>query len=153
LLGLGLGVALAAGCKENKGEMAMTSSPSASLAYESPTPDYYGPGSLNPPNGSAQGTSSEYDVYTPDDGSSTTQYAAAGQPQAQTSAYSNYAAPAQSTAQRGGRHVVVKGDTLYSLARTYYNGDMSKWRDIYAANRSTLRDPNRLRVGQELIIP
>ncbi len=53
----------------------------------------------------------------------------------------------------GGRtHVVSKGDTLYSLARRYYN-DQRRWRDIYEANRSSLPDPNMIRVGQTLVIP
>ena len=49
-------------------------------------------------------------------------------------------------------HVVVKGDTLYGLARLYY-GDASRWKDIYDANRGVLPDPNQLRVGRELVIP
>ncbi len=53
----------------------------------------------------------------------------------------------------GGRsHTVAKGDTLYKLARTYYN-DQARWKDIYEANRSDLRDPNAIRVGQRLTIP
>jgi 5'-nucleotidase len=52
----------------------------------------------------------------------------------------------------GNRHVVAKGDTLYSLARAYYS-DQSKWRTIYDANRSSIPDPNKLKVGQELVIP
>ncbi len=49
-------------------------------------------------------------------------------------------------------HVVAKGETLNSIARMYYS-DQSKWRQIYEANRGTLTDPNRLRIGQELVIP
>ena len=49
-------------------------------------------------------------------------------------------------------HTVVKRETLYALARTYY-GDQRRWKDIYEANRATLRNPNRIRVGQKLIIP
>jgi len=49
-------------------------------------------------------------------------------------------------------HVVAKGDTLYSLARQYYN-DQSKWRKIYDANAAEISDPNRIRVGQRLVIP
>ena len=61
--------------------------------------------------------------------------------------------PAQPSHAGGGRsHTVAKGDTLYSLARQYY-GDQSKWRSIYDANRNELPDPNRIRVGQRLVIP
>jgi nucleoid-associated protein YgaU len=54
----------------------------------------------------------------------------------------------------GGRtHTVTKGDTLYALARSYY-GDQAKWKSIYEANRSTIgSDPNKIRVGQRLVIP
>ena len=54
----------------------------------------------------------------------------------------------------GGRtHTVAKGDTLYQLARTYY-GDQAKWKSIYEANRSAIgSDPNKIRVGQRLVIP
>lgn len=50
-------------------------------------------------------------------------------------------------------HTVQKKETLYSLARSYY-GDHTKWRVIYDANRSDIgEDPNRIRVGQKLVIP
>ena len=50
-------------------------------------------------------------------------------------------------------HVVKKGDTLFSLARQYYEGDMSKWRRIYDANRDQIPDKDRIRIGQEFVIP
>ena len=50
------------------------------------------------------------------------------------------------------RHVVVKGDTLFSLAQKYY-GNRSRWRDIYAANRDLLPDENSLRLGMEIRLP
>ena len=49
-------------------------------------------------------------------------------------------------------HNVVKKDTLYALARTYY-GDQRRWKDIYEANRATISDPNKIHVGQRLLIP
>lgn len=49
-------------------------------------------------------------------------------------------------------HTVQKKETLYSLARQYYN-DQSRWKDIYEANRAELADPNRIRIGQRLVIP
>jgi len=61
--------------------------------------------------------------------------------------------PAETPASAGTRrHVVTKGDTLMGLAVRYY-GDRSRWREIFAANRSTMRDPNDLRIGNELRIP
>lgn len=49
-------------------------------------------------------------------------------------------------------HLVQRGDTLYKLARQYYN-DQNKWKEIWEANRARLADPNKLRVGMKLIIP
>ena len=49
-------------------------------------------------------------------------------------------------------YVVQKGDTLYRLARRFYN-DQSRWREIWEANRTRLPDPNKLPVGMKLIIP
>ncbi|HNQ21658.1 MAG TPA: LysM peptidoglycan-binding domain-containing protein [Phycisphaerae bacterium] len=57
------------------------------------------------------------------------------------------------TALSGGRyHTVARHDTLYSLARKYYN-DQKRWKDIYEANRDKISDPNRIMVGQQLLIP
>jgi tetratricopeptide (TPR) repeat protein len=50
------------------------------------------------------------------------------------------------------RHLVVKGDTLFSLAQKYY-GNRSRWRDIYAANRDLLPNENSLGLGMEIRIP
>lgn len=50
------------------------------------------------------------------------------------------------------RHIVAKGDTLYSLAQKYY-GNKSRWKDIYAANRDVMRTPDDYKIGLELKIP
>ncbi len=49
-------------------------------------------------------------------------------------------------------HTVAKSDTLFKLARAYYN-DQRRWKEIYEANRSMLSDPNKIRIGQRLLIP
>jgi nucleoid-associated protein YgaU len=69
-------------------------------------------------------------------------------------AYSAYpAAGGYGTSTAGGRsHTVQKKETLYAIARQYYN-DQSRWKDIYEANRADISDPNRIRVGQRLVIP
>lgn len=65
----------------------------------------------------------------------------------------NTPAPIYGGATGAGRiHVVQRGDTLYKLARQYYN-DQSQWRRIYEANRNQLPDPNVLKAGQKIIIP
>ena len=49
-------------------------------------------------------------------------------------------------------HTVVKGDTLYALARRYYDS-AEHWKDIYEANRDRLTDPDLLPIAEVLIIP
>jgi nucleoid-associated protein YgaU len=50
-------------------------------------------------------------------------------------------------------YVVVKGDTLFSIATTQL-GDGSKWPEIFALNKSIIGDnPAVIRPGQELKIP
>ena len=50
-------------------------------------------------------------------------------------------------------HTVQKKETLYALARQYYN-DQSRWKDIYEANRAEIgSDPSKIRIGQRLTIP
>ena len=50
------------------------------------------------------------------------------------------------------RHVVARGDTLYSIARRYY-GNGNEWRKIYDANRSVMSSETDLKIGTELVIP
>ncbi len=49
-------------------------------------------------------------------------------------------------------HIIIANDNLYDLAKRYYN-DGSKWREIYKANRNKMKNPNSLKIGQELLIP
>jgi hypothetical protein len=49
-------------------------------------------------------------------------------------------------------HVVAPGDTLSQLALTYL-GNSYKWDVIFAANRSTMKNPHYLYVGQKIMIP
>jgi len=49
-------------------------------------------------------------------------------------------------------HVVVRGESLSSIARRYY-GDVRYWGRIYEANRSQINSPNIIHPGQSLIIP
>ncbi|NOT46916.1 MAG: LysM peptidoglycan-binding domain-containing protein [Acidobacteria bacterium] len=57
--------------------------------------------------------------------------------------------------QPGGQriHTVESGDWLSKIAIRYY-GDMNKWTVIYDANKGQIgMDPNRIEVGQRLVIP
>ncbi len=51
-----------------------------------------------------------------------------------------------------GTYTVQPGDTLSAIARQVY-GQSTLWRIIFEANRDTLSDPSRIRVGQVLKIP
>jgi nucleoid-associated protein YgaU len=68
--------------------------------------------------------------------------------------YDEVLSPEKSGAGQGGRtYVVKKGDTLMSIARKFYNGDASRWKQIREANRAAVSDPNHLHVGTRLVIP
>jgi nucleoid-associated protein YgaU len=49
-------------------------------------------------------------------------------------------------------HEVKKGDTLWKIAEQYY-GDGNLYKDIFEANKDILKDPNVIKVGQNLKIP
>jgi LysM repeat protein len=70
------------------------------------------------------------------------------QSQAQTAA-----ANAGQTNQQGGQTYTVKGgDTLSKISKQYY-GDSNEFMRIFYANRDKLNDPNKIQVGQQLVIP
>jgi tetratricopeptide (TPR) repeat protein len=66
------------------------------------------------------------------------------------------AAPAEQPAKpeaAGRHHVVVRGDTLFNLSVKYY-GSRTRWREIYAANKSLLQSESTpLKIGMDLRIP
>lgn len=49
-------------------------------------------------------------------------------------------------------HVVQSGETLSKIAKDYY-GDANEYMIIFEANRDKLSDPDKIQVGQELVIP
>lgn len=49
-------------------------------------------------------------------------------------------------------HLVVSGDTLWSLSFKYL-GTGFRYRDIYNANKQMIKDPALIYVGQKLTIP
>ena len=53
---------------------------------------------------------------------------------------------------RAGDYVVKRGDSLWKIAGEVYN-DPSKWKNIYGANRDSLKTPGQIEVGQRLKMP
>jgi nucleoid-associated protein YgaU len=50
-------------------------------------------------------------------------------------------------------HFTVKsGDTLSKISKQLY-GDSNEYMRIFYANRSTLKDPDKIQAGQQLTIP
>ena len=49
-------------------------------------------------------------------------------------------------------YVVQPGDSLSKIAKEVL-GDMSRWQEIFEANKDQIKDPNLIQVGQKLIIP
>ena len=47
---------------------------------------------------------------------------------------------------------VQPGDTLSKIAKQFY-GNANEYNKIFEANRNQLSDPNKINVGQELVIP
>src|ERR1051325_7201708 len=70
------------------------------------------------------------------------------QPQAQTAA----ANTGQTSQQSGQSYTVKSGDTLSKISKQYY-GNSNEYMRIFYANRDKLNDPNKIQVGQQLVIP
>jgi nucleoid-associated protein YgaU len=49
-------------------------------------------------------------------------------------------------------YTVKSGDTLSKIAKEHY-GNAGDYMRIFEANRGTLKDPNKIQPGQELVIP
>src|SRR4051794_32278988 len=62
-------------------------------------------------------------------------------------------AGAGSGAASGGQNYTVQsGDTLSKIAKQFY-GNANDYMKIFEANRDKLNDPNKIQVGQSLVIP
>jgi nucleoid-associated protein YgaU len=62
--------------------------------------------------------------------------------------------PEKSTAEKSSSraYVVQTGDTLVSISRKFYKSP-ARWKKILNANKKSIDDPEKLRIGQRLIIP
>ncbi len=61
-------------------------------------------------------------------------------------------APVAAAAKPARTHKVAEGETLSDIADHYY-GTSDQWTKIYRANRSALKDPDKIYPGMELVIP
>ena len=62
------------------------------------------------------------------------------------------AAAGGGSGQAGETYEVKGGDTLSKISKQFY-GDPNEYMRIFYANRDQLRDPDKIQVGQKLIIP
>jgi len=62
------------------------------------------------------------------------------------------AAAGGGSGQGGESYIVRPGDNLSKISKEFY-GDPNQYMLIFYANRHILRDPDRIQVGQQLIIP
>lgn len=62
------------------------------------------------------------------------------------------AAEASRNRAAGGTYTVKSGDTLSAISKRFY-GDANQYNRIFEANRDKLKDPDKIQVGQELVIP
>ena len=62
------------------------------------------------------------------------------------------AASAGGGSSSGRTYKVGPGDTLSKIAKQFY-GNANDYNRIFEANRDKLSDPNKIQVGQELVIP
>lgn len=49
-------------------------------------------------------------------------------------------------------YTVVKGDTLSKIAKACY-GDSKYWVNIYECNKDTIKNPNKISIGQVIVLP
>lgn len=59
---------------------------------------------------------------------------------------------AQSGGSGGSKYTVKSGDTLSKIAKERY-GNAGDYMRIFEANKDKLKDPDKIQVGQELVIP
>jgi nucleoid-associated protein YgaU len=62
------------------------------------------------------------------------------------------AGAASAPAAQNQNYSVKPGDTLSKIAKQFY-GDANAYMKIFEANRNILSDPNKIQVGQSLVIP
>jgi len=62
------------------------------------------------------------------------------------------AAAAAGSSAAGRAYTVVAGDSLSKIAKQFY-GNANQYMKIFEANKDKLNDPDKIKVGQQLVIP
>jgi len=65
---------------------------------------------------------------------------------------SSSSAPAPAGASVTRTYTVVAGDSLSKIAKKIY-GDAGRWKQIYEANKDTIKNPDLIHPGQVLKVP
>lgn len=139
LLLFGLGAFALVGCKNQNQEPAARTEELYTPSYTSTSTNYTPLDTLDA--APTEDAATTYDVASDD---SAEEF---------TVAPAETAEPDEPLSPVGGQvYTVQKGDTLYKLARQFYN-DQARWRDIWEANRNRISDPDRIAIGTKLIIP
>ncbi len=76
----------------------------------------------------------------------------ASAPEGSAPAPASASAVSTSASSSARQYTVVQGDSLFVIAKKVY-GSGARWKEIAEANRDTLPDPARLKLGQTLTIP
>lgn len=147
-----IGTLLLVGCQQPQAEEP-ASQPPEPMAQPAPYPHDQIPEATEPAGPASSAQPAMTDIADPDDEPITEIEAepAAPKPKPKTTAAKpkeKYAAPKPA----GRTYVVRKGDTLQSISKKFYNTTRN-WRKIHEANKSTLKDPNKLTIGTKLVIP
>ena len=133
---------------DDKGAASPTTTPPASSAPAVTTPSTTMP--ANPAATPSAPTKSDPVQSTPATSAPATETPAAAAPATTAPAATAPETKASEPPKTPTTHVVVAGDTLWDLAKTYY-GNARQWRKLLAANHNI--KPHHLTVGEKLRIP
>lgn len=156
VLGVVLSLGLIAGCEDKNKQIATAPPETPPPAPEHPVYPPENPGTVQPPPPvTSNNPGNAGDTYNPPPENQTRHIPPTDKPKT-TTARKSKPAPAEHYAsdrpKAGQTYTVKKGDTLQEISQKYY-GTTKKYQKIYQANKSKIKDPNKLTVGMKLTIP